>query len=116
MAGHLERHIPKIIKDYKHRAEVMMSSIRKHFPTGVECLEPEGGMFVWCRLPKGVKASRVFKAAIANHVAFVDGSVFFANGGGENTMRLNFTNSTDASIRIGIERLGKVIRAEIARS
>ena len=48
-------------------------------------------------------------------LAFVDGSVFYANGGGENTMRLNFTNSTDEAIRTGIEKLGKVIRREIEK-
>ncbi len=115
-AGNLERHIPKIIKDYKRRAGVMMESIRKHFPASVNYIEPEGGMFVWCQLPKHVKASDVFKSAIAKNVAFVDGSVFYANGGGENTMRLNFTNSTDDAIRTGIARLGAVIEREIAKA
>ena len=54
---------------------------------------------------------REIKKAIKQGVAFVDGSVFFANGGGENTMRLNFTNSTDSGIRSGIARLGQVIRS-----
>lgn len=107
--GFLEKHIPVITRDYAHRAKVMVDAIREHFPTGVECFEPDGGMFVWCRLPQGVKASEVFKKAIRKNVAFVDGSVFFANGGGENTMRLNFTSSGDADIRTGIRRLGAVL-------
>lgn len=110
-AGSLERHIPNIIRDYRHRAGVMMEAIRRHFPAGVECVEPEGGMFVWCRLPGKLRAADVFKAAIRQNVAFVDGSVFYANGGGENTMRLNFTNSTDDAIRTGIARLGATIDA-----
>jgi 2-aminoadipate transaminase len=114
-AGALERHIPNIIRDYKHRAGVMMEAIRRHFPPSVEYLEPEGGMFVWCRLPRGMRASELFKAAIRQNVAFVDGSVFYANGGGENTMRLNFTNCSDAAIREGIERLGRTIQREISR-
>lgn len=108
--GDLERHLPFIIKDYAHRANVMMAAIHEFFPPEVNCFEPEGGMFVWCHLPKGLKASTVFKKSIEAGVAFVDGSVFYANGGGENTMRLNFTNSTDASIRTGIKKLGDVIR------
>jgi hypothetical protein len=103
--------IPAIIKDYKHRAGVMMDAIREHFPYQVKCFEPEGGMFVWCELPKGLHASKVFAKSIKRNVAFVDGSVFFANGGGENTMRLNFTNSTDAAIRTGITRLAEAIQS-----
>ncbi len=109
--GSLEKHIPKIIVDYAHRAEVMMAAIRENFPKQVKCFEPEGGMFVWCELPKGIRAADVFKKAIKKDVAFVDGSVFYPNGGGENTMRLNFTNSTDEAIRTGISRLGGVIRS-----
>jgi 2-aminoadipate transaminase len=113
--GDLERHLPKIIADYKHRAGVMMEAIRRHFPREVTWVEPEGGMFVWCTLPKGLKASELFRKAIRKNVAFVDGSVFFANGGGENTMRLNFTSSSDEAIREGIARLGAVIRKEIGQ-
>jgi 2-aminoadipate transaminase len=108
--GNLEKHLPFIIKDYAHRAQVMMEAIKTFFPKEVECVEPEGGMFVWCRLPKKMKASQIFKKAVERGVAFVDGSVFYANGGGENTMRLNFTNSNDESIRTGIERLANVIK------
>lgn len=108
--GYLEKHIPFIIRDYARRADIMLSAIREHFPKEVEYVEPEGGMFVWCRLSRRVKASEVFKKAIRQNVAFVDGSVFYANGGGENTMRLNFTNSSDAALQEGIARLGNVIR------
>lgn len=111
--GFLEKHIPFIIKDYKHRADVMVESIRQYFPHEVDVVEPEGGMFVWVRMPKHVKAANVFKQAIKQGVAFVDGRVFFANGGGENTMRLNFTNSTDEAIRTGVQRLANVIRKNL---
>jgi DNA-binding transcriptional MocR family regulator len=70
-------------------------------------------MFVWCRLPEKLNARDIFKKAIRRGVAFVDGSVFYANGGGENTMRLNFTNSTDEAIRTGIQRLGSVINQSL---
>ncbi len=111
--GYLEKHIPSITKDYGRRAGVMMEAIRKYFPKEVECVEPQGGMFIWCRLPTGLKAADIFQQAIRKGVAFVDGSVFYANGGGENTFRLNFTSSTDQAIRSGIERLGKVIEANL---
>ena len=65
-------------------------------------------MFVWCMLPKGLSASKLFKKAIEANVAYVTGNVFHANGGGDETLRLNFTNSTPEQIEEGIKRLGKV--------
>jgi 2-aminoadipate transaminase len=114
--GFLDQHIPFIIEDYRRRAKVMLDSVRLHFPNEVSYVEPEGGMFLWCTLPKRLKARDVFKQAVRQKVAFVDGSVFFPNGGGENTMRLNFTNSTDAMIREGIRRLGEVLRRCVSKS
>jgi 2-aminoadipate transaminase len=86
----------------------MIRAMKRYFPPSVRWIDPEGGMFVWCRLPKKLSASRLFKKAIAANVAYVTGSVFHANGGGDETLRLNFTNSTVGQIEEGIKRLGKV--------
>jgi 2-aminoadipate transaminase len=95
----------------KTREAILKAAIHEHFPPEVKFIEPDGGMFIWCTLPEGLKSADVFKKALKQKVAFVDGSVFYANGGGENTMRLNFTNSSDEAIRSGIKRLGGVIRS-----
>ncbi|MCB4756113.1 MAG: PLP-dependent aminotransferase family protein [Elusimicrobia bacterium] len=108
--GYLEKHIPAIIKEYKHRAGVMLNAMARHFPKEVHYVEPQGGMFVWCRLPSGIKASDVFEKALKQNVAFVVGTAFYANGGGDNTFRLNFTNMSDVAINKGIALLGDVIR------
>ena len=65
-------------------------------------------MFLWVTLPKEVD-SLVFDIAIKHNVAFVPGQTFFADGGGSNTMRLNFTNSSDEEIENGIKLLGETI-------
>ena len=107
-SGHLDRHIPLIIESYRQRAGTMLAAMDRYFPSSVKWVPPEGGMFVWCYLPKGMSASKLFKKAIAAKVAYVTGSVFHANGGGDETLRLNFTNSTPEQIEEGIKRLGKV--------
>jgi 2-aminoadipate transaminase len=109
-AGHLDRHIPKIIEAYRERANVMNEAMKEHFPSCIEWVRPEGGMFVWCRLPKRVSATKLFKKAIAHKVAYVTGTVFHANGGGDNTFRMNFTNSSVEKIREGVSRLGQVLQ------
>jgi len=108
--GHLDRHIPLIIASYRERAGAMLAAMDRFFPSSVRWVPPEGGMFVWCMLPKGMSAAKLFKKAIEAKVAFVAGHVFHANGGGDETLRLNFTNSTPEQIEEGIKRLGKVFR------
>jgi 2-aminoadipate transaminase len=52
----------------------------------------------------------VFDNAIKEQVAVLPGTPFYTDGGGSNTLRLNFSNSTPEKIRVGMERLAKVIR------
>jgi hypothetical protein len=52
----------------------------------------------------------VFENALKENVAVLPGSPFYIDGGGMNTVRLNFSNSTDEKIITGIGRLAKVIR------
>jgi 2-aminoadipate transaminase len=106
--GHLDRHIPAIIESYRMRAGKMLAAMSRYFPPVIRWIPPEGGMFVWCTLPKGMSASQLFKKAVQANVAYVTGSVFHANGGGDETLRLNFTNSTPNQIEEGIRRLGTV--------
>ncbi|OGR93102.1 MAG: hypothetical protein A2992_08865 [Elusimicrobia bacterium RIFCSPLOWO2_01_FULL_59_12] len=107
--GYLDRHIPLIIDAYRQRAEWMMDAMDRYFPPSVEWTRPEGGMFIWCRLRDGRSATRIFRQAVRQNVAFVTGNVFHAAGGGEDTFRLNFTNSNQAQIQEGIRRLGKTL-------
>jgi 2-aminoadipate transaminase len=106
--GYLDEHIPFIIEAYRKRAEWMLDAMERHFPSTVNWVRPEGGMFIWCRLRGGLSAARCFKAAVRRNVAFVAGTVFHANGGGDDTLRLNFTNSNERQIQEGIQRLGRV--------
>ncbi len=106
--GGLNTHIPTIVASYRQRAQAMQSAIKRHFPPSIRCIDAEGGMFLWCTLPQGASAAKLFSKAIEQKVAYVMGGVFHAKGGGDQTLRLNFTNSTLDQIEEGIRRLGKV--------
>jgi len=64
-------------------------------------------------LPKGMNTTEIFKVAVERNVAFVPGASFYALGGGENTMRLNFSYSNPGQIQTGIERLSNVLKESI---
>jgi len=78
-------------------------------PCGIRWTQPEGGLFIWVRLPEGMDTTEILRDAIDQKVAFVPGSAFYDDGSGKNTMRLNFSNATPQKIETGIARLGKVL-------
>jgi 2-aminoadipate transaminase len=110
----VDTHIAKIKKLYRMQRDTMVKAIEAHFPAGVQYTKPEGGMFLWVTLPEGVSSVELFEIAIKEKVAFVPGMAFFADGTGDNTLRLNYTNSSMEAIDVGIERLGNAIKLLMA--
>ncbi len=111
--GFLDKHIDKIRKVYGERRDVMLEALEEYFPPGVKWTHPQGGMFLWVTLPESMDAAGVLPKAVEKMVAFVPGGPFHANGGGKNTMRLNFSNASPELIREGISRLGQVLKEEM---
>jgi 2-aminoadipate transaminase len=108
--GLLSSQIENIRKIYGRKLEVMLEALRKYMPKGVAWSKPEGGLFLWVKLPKKMSANDLFPKAIENKVAYVVGTAFHCNGKGQNTMRLNFSFPSEQQIDEGIQRLAKMIR------
>lgn len=109
-SGKLENHIEIIKADYLRKRQVMISAMTEHFPDGITWTEPEGGLFLWVELPEHISAKDLLPKAVELKVAYVYGQPFFPHGEGENTMRLNFSNASHEDIKVGIERLGKLLK------
>ncbi|MBK7141327.1 MAG: PLP-dependent aminotransferase family protein [bacterium] len=107
--GLLEPQIERIKADYLAKRNCMTQAMEQHFPQEVTWTKPDGGLFLWVQLPESVSAKDLLPKAIAMKVAYVYGSPFFANGGGDNCLRLNFSNATLEQIVEGIKRLGKLL-------
>ena len=99
-----------IIKLYKRKKDLMMECFEKYLPEGVKWTNPEGGLFLFVYLPEHMDAEKLFKIAIDNNVAFVLGTVFYCDGSGKNTLRINFSYCSDEQIVEGVKRLGQAIR------
>ncbi|WP_022703067.1 PLP-dependent aminotransferase family protein [Pseudorhodobacter ferrugineus] len=106
-----DEHVARIRTAYRARRDAMLAALTQHMPAGVEWTRPEGGMFVWITLPKGMNgADLLAKSLKTQRVAFVPGSAFFADGSGTNTIRLSFSRADEATIGEGIKRLGALLR------
>lgn len=87
----------------------MLNAMEEHFPPTVRWIRPQGGLFLWTKLPAGMDAAALLHDSLNERVAFVPGASFHANGGGANTMRLNFSNARPKDIYQGITRLGQLL-------
>ena len=85
----------------------MHSAIAEEFPKGTKCTHPNGGLFTWVELDGDIDTRELLVECLVNNVAFVPGDSFFPNGGGRNTMRLNYSNMPEDKISEGIRVLAQ---------
>ena len=106
----LPDHIRSICADYGKKIRLMLNKLDE-FPEGVKHTSPQGGLFIWAELPEHINARKLLDLAIARKVAFVPGTHFCVDGGHENTLRLNFSNSTVDQIITGMDILNELVAA-----
>ena len=111
--GFLDEHIPTIRTLYANQCTAMLSALTEFFPAGVSWTQPTGGMFIWVTLPEHIDSMKLLDEAVAQNVAFVPGTPFYANNPVKNTLRLSFVTVPPEKIRTGIEILGKLIAAKV---
>ena len=110
-SGALEATVARNREAYAGKARAMLEALQRCMPRlpGLCWTAPQGGMFLWLELPDSMDSDRMFKEALEANVAYVVGSAFYPNGGGHNTMRLNFSYPSEAEIREGVARLASLI-------
>jgi len=112
--GRWRDYVADLARLYRQRREVMLDSLRRHFPAQASWTEPEGGLFVWATLPDYIDTTDLLAKALRENVAFVPGRGAFADGvRGANSMRLNFSGSTEEAIREGVRRIGEVVAEQV---
>ena len=108
--GRLEAHIEELIALYRHKRDVMLDAIGREFPADVVTLRPEGGFFIWCRLPRGMSAGALQARAEQRGATFLPGTRCFADGQGDDAIRLAFSFQPAEQIEEGIARIGAAMR------
>ena len=101
----LAAHVGRLCEVYGARRDALLGGLGEALPPGSTWNEPDGGMFVWARLPDGWDAAELLPAAIERDVAFVPGAPFFAGPPDAAALRLSFTTHPPAEIAEGLRRL-----------
>jgi 2-aminoadipate transaminase len=109
--GFLDRHVPTIRALYKSQRDAMLAALTREMQgLDVTWNTPLGGMFLWARLPHGIRAVDLLPKAVAKGVAFVPGAAFYADNADERSLRLSFVTANVEQINIGMAALAAAIR------
>ncbi|MCA1054972.1 PLP-dependent aminotransferase family protein [Rossellomorea aquimaris] len=109
----LDGHFASLRKVYKEKCRLMLSELKRELPSEVSWYVPEGGYFVWVRVP-GVDTSGMLPAALSEGVSYVPGKYFFLDREeGIEYLRLSFSYASKQDIVEGVQRLGRVVEAAV---
>lgn len=97
---------------YRERRDTMDQALREHLPQ-FSWTSPDGGFFTWLRLTPELDSKEMLPRAVTELVAYTPGTAFYADGRGQQEMRLSFCYPTPERIRVGIRRLANVINGEL---
>lgn len=111
-----DKNLKLIIQSYRQKQEHFLKCLKQEMPAEVKWFIPEGGLFFFLTLPESIDTTLFFEKAIAEKVAYVPGSPFYCNGGGKNTMRLNYSFMSIEKNEEGIKRLATAIKKELAKA
>ena len=107
----VDAHIRKIQDIYRKKLNLMCDCIDRELGDFVEYVRPEGGLFVWCRLPDSVNMTEFVKKALGKNVAVVPGNAFLMNDRDDTQyIRMNFSTPSDEAIIKGIKALGEAAK------
>ena len=106
--NNLDDHIRNIVTVYERKCRLMCDLLEDLLPE-VSHTTPEGGMFLMATLPHGLLSRTVFDEGIKQGVAILPGLPFYVDGGGTDTIRMNFSTSSEEQIKEGMVRLARVI-------
>ena len=111
--GWVSQRLGTLIEHYRGKRDLILDQLEKHFPQGVRWNRPQGGFFVWVRLPDHIDAADLLTDAIDRQVVFVAGSAFFVDGSGQNTLRLSYSQATKTDIEGAVAELGRLIKGRL---
>lgn len=106
----LDKHILRIRELYRHKATVMLEALDRYMPKDVSYTRPEGGIFLWCTLPEGIRLSDFVSLAAEKNVFVVPGTAFLPDESEPTrSFRLNYSMPSDSEIDKGIRLLAETV-------
>jgi 2-aminoadipate transaminase len=111
LRDHMEAHVKVLVDVYRAKRDAMLRGLWEVLEgTDVEISKPEGGFFIWIKLPTGTKTAKLREAAVKHGIQYTAGPAFFINGGGEEFIRLAYSWETPERNYEGARLLAQAIK------
>jgi len=110
LQAHLNDRMDTLLGVYRAKRDAMLEALEEHLDGVATWSQPQGGLFIWVRLPEGVDTTKLLEAAHAAGVTYLPGTNFSPEGKGANYLRLSFAYLGPEKIREGIAVLARVLK------
>ena len=108
--GGFDAHLQTLRSEHARRCAMMITAIQRHIAPGMlRFARPQGGLYLWCRIPTGVSSRALLDRALAAGVAFVAGHAFYADPAGEAELRICFSSVLPEAIDQAVIRLSRTL-------
>ena len=111
--GWLDDYVNVVRREYPKKKNAMISALEQYFPAGSSWTDPQGGLFVWVKVPEHIDTAAMFREAINAKVAYVVGIAFYPHRDDNCHMRLNFSAVDPEHITEGVHRLGDLLKSKM---
>ncbi len=113
-ARHGDAHVHELIAIYRRKRDALVSGLEAAFADAPDLKPhwrvPNGGFFLWMRLPEGIDSVRVAKEAGDRGVAYVGGPLFFADGSGKEYIRLAWSMLSEEDLGSAARLVAEAIK------
>ena len=107
----VDAHIENIRKIYRRKLNLMCSCLDEYCSDFISYVRPQGGLFIWARLPENVDMLKYVSRLLERRVAVVPGTAFMTDDTKPcSYIRLNFSTPSDESIAEGVKIMGEIAR------
>jgi len=111
-SGLFDDHLRKLREEHSRRRAAIISALERYVPSkALTFTRPRGGMYIWCRLGRGLTTARLLSQAKAMGMVFASGEVFYCDEAGAHHLRLCFSGRPVEQIEEGMKRFAKALAA-----
>lgn len=106
--GGLKGHLKTLRRRYAENMAYARSAVAQYFPAGTGTGNPQGGHFLWVRLPGRCNAGEIAAAALRRGISVAPGTIFSSRGHYGNHLRINTAVSWTNRVAGAIKVLGEL--------
>lgn len=104
-----DNHLRKLRKTLMQRQKWMVNTLEMLLPKEVTFQVPNGGYFLWLKLPDGLSSREVYQRLTEQNITVAGGELFSTSGSHESYLRLNTSLAEKSQLVSAIKQIGELI-------